>query len=503
MPFVFTFLLISTAIEDSFRRRMMRYSRLLLVGHLLMASICQGFLQDLATEKRYQAMVITSRQQQHVIEESPRTTALSMAGQQPQKPPRFVQKAHAKKSKPKATGSNPPPKSPSQKSPQRKSRASSSIRSDTDKSLEEIEERLMKRWGTLEDPKGGQKARPEDSAGSNPFQRKVLDPWEKEAGHQQQLPIVREFYDEDDEGFEIMELDEDDEEDWDDAEWENEDGTPVKNPRMSIGHLISPNPVGGQGRLESNAPVKENYFFNANKQVPVPKSNPKQERDTKKSKENTASNQEDGSIKKRPTRAAAASPLLDEEGNEILLTVDEAQYRFESTTTSDEAVEAMMDEDEAPIVAYQQATQPSWTNIGITSDILLENLEAMYCANPLDVQQKTIPHILTGSDVLVGMYTGSGKTLAFLTPLIQKLLWQDDGDPGLAVIIVAPGRELASQIVSVARQLVEDTPLKVQLAIGGTTFGRNLEQIRKRKPNILVGTPGRIAELVVGKPGER
>lgn len=95
--------------------------------------------------------------------------------------------------------------------------------------------------------------------------------------------------------------------------------------------------------------------------------------------------------------------------------------------------------------------------------------------------------------------------LAFLTPLLERLLWNADPskDIGLAVLVVAPGRELASQIVSVARELLEDTGLTVQLAIGGTTFSRNLEQIRKRRSNILVGTPGRIAELVVGKPGEK
>jgi superfamily II DNA/RNA helicase len=93
--------------------------------------------------------------------------------------------------------------------------------------------------------------------------------------------------------------------------------------------------------------------------------------------------------------------------------------------------------------------------------------------------------------------------LAFLTPLIERLLWNMDESPGLAVLVVAPGRELASQIVSVARSLLECTGLTVQLAIGGTTFSHNLEQIRKRKPNIVVGTPGRIAELVVGKPGEK
>ena len=106
------------------------------------------------------------------------------------------------------------------------------------------------------------------------------------------------------------------------------------------------------------------------------------------------------------------------------------------------------------------------------------------------------------------------QTLAFLTPLVQRLLGEadmlDDGigssrkpGSGPSILIVAPGRELASQIASVARSLIQDTGLSVQLAIGGTTFSRNLEQIRKQKPEILVGTPGRIAELVVGKPGEK
>jgi superfamily II DNA/RNA helicase len=180
----------------------------------------------------------------------------------------------------------------------------------------------------------------------------------------------------------------------------------------------------------------------------------------------------------------------------------EALYRFQETV-KDESVMEMMDSANLSIVAFQVQ---SWQELGITSEVLLKNLNDMSCPTPLAVQEKACPPVLTGNDVLVGTYTGSGKTLAFLTPLIQRLLWNSDDDIdklGLAVLVVAPGRELASQIVSVARELIQDTGLTVQLAIGGTTFTRNLEQIRKRKPNIIVGTPGRIAELVVGKPGEK
>ena len=195
------------------------------------------------------------------------------------------------------------------------------------------------------------------------------------------------------------------------------------------------------------------------------------------------------------------------------MTVDEAFNQFQESI--DEGMMEVIETAEVPILA-KKANSRSWDDLGITSSVLLENLQYdMNCPTPLAVQEKTTPAILTGNDVLVGTYTGSGKTLSFLVPLVQRLLWDvfddldvdDDGnmknDPGLAVLIVAPGRELASQIVSVARDLLHDTGLKVQLAIGGTTFKRNLEQLRKRKPNIVVGTPGRIAELVVGKPGEK
>jgi len=107
------------------------------------------------------------------------------------------------------------------------------------------------------------------------------------------------------------------------------------------------------------------------------------------------------------------------------------------------------------------------------------------------------PAIVDRNDVVVGTYTGYGKTLAFLIPAIQHILSLEETGH-LRLLVVAPGRELASQTVSVARDVVEGTGLAVQMAIGVTTFGRKWEQIRKRKLDILVGTPGRIAELVVG-----
>jgi primosomal protein N' len=273
----------------------------------------------------------------------------------------------------------------------------------------------------------------------------------------------KEFYDEDDEGYEPN-----------DRYSQNED--------IRIDHLIAPQPAGGRGTIKE--PREENespgYFFNANA---VTKSQTNMVQDPTVN--------EDSSPKRR--RQQQSIPVLDDDGQPIYLTLQQAKHDFEASLASPEKRSD----------AYQPLEPKSWTELGITSETLLENLEKMKCARPLAVQDKTCPSVVTGNDVLVGTYTGSGKTLAFLVPLAQELLFYTKKCDGVQVLIVAPGRELASQIVSVARELLEGTDITAMLAIGGTTFSRNFEQIRKRKPSILVGTPGRIAELVVGRPGEK
>jgi len=331
----------------------------------------------------------------------------------------------------------------------------------------------------------------------------VFDPWEdKEDQQQSKQQVVREYYDEDDEGFEYIELDDDEEFDMTEVQFEDDDtvfsgkSSKFGARKMKVGDLISPKPVGGRGTFELDD-EPSGYFFNPKGTTSAPdnekQSQPAQPKEKK----------EEPKPKKREPKESAQA-ILGENGKPLLLSVKEAMSRFESTVGED-VIDTIDATEESPIVALSKAK--SWEDLGITSPVLLENLDYMNCPAPLDVQVKTVPAALTGNDVLVGTYTGSGKTLSFLTPLVQRLLWDGDNTDfkqlGLAILIIAPGRELASQIVSVTRELIQDTGLTVQLAIGGTAFPRNLEQIRKRKPNIIVGTPGRIAELVVGKPGEK
>ncbi|KAJ1490963.1 P-loop containing nucleoside triphosphate hydrolase protein [Baffinella frigidus] len=102
---------------------------------------------------------------------------------------------------------------------------------------------------------------------------------------------------------------------------------------------------------------------------------------------------------------------------------------------------------------------------------------------------------------LKGFATGSGKTLAFLLPIVHSLLEaapppgspKSTGPP--ACLILAPSRDLAMQIFRVADSLLQGSTLSASQAIGGANPERQVEALRKQKPAIVVGTPGRVAEL--------
>jgi hypothetical protein len=301
---------------------------------------------------------------------------------------------------------------------------------------------------------------------------------------QQQQETTREYYDEDDEGYES-----------DNA------GVPSDS-LYRIDHLISPRPVGGRGsnQIESDTEKSQDFFFNN----PLPTNvNDSKTLDEAGGYESDKVGKGASGKKQGRRQQRKSTPVLDDMGNPLYLTLEQAQRDFESLQQVPGTDSSGEDHASSQSMAEFE-TRSSWEELGITSPRLLENLKrVMSCGTPLSVQNKACPPILTGNDVLIGTYTGSGKTLAFLVPLAQRLLFEKTNSGDLKVLIVAPGRELASQIASVARSVLEGTGLSVTLSIGGTTFARNLEQIRKRKPSILVGTPGRIAELVVGQPGEK
>ena len=125
---------------------------------------------------------------------------------------------------------------------------------------------------------------------------------------------------------------------------------------------------------------------------------------------------------------------------------------------------------------------------------MVATLEKQRITSPTPIQSMALPAIAAGESVYLHAETGSGKTLAYLLPLFSRI---HTGQPGPQVLVLAPTHELAIQIQKQATDLAtgSGTPVKTLLLIGGTSLDRQLEKLKK-KPHLLVGSPGRIQDLI-------
>jgi ATP-dependent RNA helicase RhlE len=111
---------------------------------------------------------------------------------------------------------------------------------------------------------------------------------------------------------------------------------------------------------------------------------------------------------------------------------------------------------------------------------------------PRPIQVRTIPAALEGRDILGLAQTGTGKTAAFALPVLERILAKRGAGP--QVLVVAPTRELASQISEEIRLLARYTSIEVATLFGGVSTAAQLAALRKR-PEILVACPGRLLDL--------
>lgn len=125
------------------------------------------------------------------------------------------------------------------------------------------------------------------------------------------------------------------------------------------------------------------------------------------------------------------------------------------------------------------------------SDLLKKNIRDKNYLSPLPIQDKCIPEILKGQDVIGIANTGTGKTAAFLIPLVDKIY----NDRTQKVIIITPTRELATQINDELRSFTKGMNIGSAICIGGVNIDRQKNDIR-RNPNFVIGTPGRIKDFV-------
>ncbi|RUS20365.1 P-loop containing nucleoside triphosphate hydrolase protein [Endogone sp. FLAS-F59071] len=145
-----------------------------------------------------------------------------------------------------------------------------------------------------------------------------------------------------------------------------------------------------------------------------------------------------------------------------------------------------------------------WLNLEPNlSQPTLDTLATMGFDQMTPVQASAIPLFLKNKDVVVEAVTGSGKTLAFVIPIIEKLMYREHPlqKYEIGAIVVTPTRELAQQIHSVFTLFLRDhpftPPLTHALFIGGASpLTADASQFRATDPKILVGTPGRLEELL-------
>ena len=134
-----------------------------------------------------------------------------------------------------------------------------------------------------------------------------------------------------------------------------------------------------------------------------------------------------------------------------------------------------------------------WDDLGLHPD-LLRGIYAYGYEQPSPIQKKAIHPMCLGRDLIAQAQSGTGKTATFT---IGSLMTVDPSIKGVQVICVSPTRELSIQIYTVFKALSEFMcDIKLELLVGGVPVNDNIRSLRNNHPHIVVGTPGRVNDLI-------
>jgi len=128
-------------------------------------------------------------------------------------------------------------------------------------------------------------------------------------------------------------------------------------------------------------------------------------------------------------------------------------------------------------------------NLGISEPVLKSLYDEKF-ETPSEIQEKSIPLILAGKDVIAGSATGSGKTLAFATGIIHS----SEKGKGLQALVLVPTRELAEQVAKALSKFSKYSPLGIIAVYGGVGINPQIQGLRTA--DVVVGTPGRILDHI-------
>lgn len=126
------------------------------------------------------------------------------------------------------------------------------------------------------------------------------------------------------------------------------------------------------------------------------------------------------------------------------------------------------------------------------SQEIVRALELLGYHEPTEIQQEVIPAVLEGKNVVARSRTGTGKTAAFGIPLCEKIVWEENLPQAL---VLEPSRELAVQVSNELFHIGRGKRLKVPAVFGGFPIDKQIRTI-KQKSHIVVGTPGRVMDLI-------
>jgi ATP-dependent RNA helicase DDX47/RRP3 len=144
----------------------------------------------------------------------------------------------------------------------------------------------------------------------------------------------------------------------------------------------------------------------------------------------------------------------------------------------------------------ENESQVSFKDLGICSELCLA-CEKLGFTKPTKIQIESLPYSLSGKDLIALAVTGSGKTAAFVLPILQNLL---ENPSQIFALILSPTRELAIQINEQCEALGAFIGLKTSVLVGGLDLMQQAISLSK-KPHIIIGTPGRVADHLQNTKG--
>ena len=220
----------------------------------------------------------------------------------------------------------------------------------------------------------------------------------------------------------------------------------------------------------------------------------------KRRKTSHSSNEDDSA----PQSAIQLPPVSLERSKEDKGSQDEVGPELEETVDLEngtkQVAESDLPTDSVPSLPGTSAMPQKFDELNL-SEKTMKAVEEMKFETMTEIQQRGIPPLLAGRDVLGAAKTGSGKTLAFLIPAVEMLsALRFKPRNGTGVIVVSPTRELALQIFGVARELMQFHSQTFGIVIGGANRSAEADKLTKGV-NLLIATPGRLLDHLQNTKG--